>query len=374
MNLYKIFSIKRTISFLLIFIGFNGFASECSEFEKSVWSGTGTNGNEIRICWNSRYYSVLKEGEEKEIYPAIALAPQESLVVFLKNAVGESEAKRFESIHQSLLQEYLGGVEERATESMTGSVVGLMDIINQRKLLGGIDCDPSKMFLSFDVGKESQMRCIIHSNSLPREISSKMKSRSPGTGHLPLKTLLGDFPEAEVLLRSKVHTKEDGSPREINPRDGVPIESFLLYDLILKLPEGEYSAVGRCYDWNETMFNYSAFDSESPTRDSFYLSDEEENPFAARLNDSWRIPFGVDLEEREIRKDNGEKVPAVDIGVNSSLMYREDYSRGRSFEFGPTISHPFMEGLSGPGDALNINNLNLDYRKTTIGIGGMIKF
>lgn len=348
-------------------------ALECPEFERKVWSGKSEQNKEVLICWSSRSYTVLEKGAATRVFPAMAISYDESILIFLKNLIGEQKVEKFHLTHEALLQEYLEGVGDRATNSMTGSVIGLMDMINNKELMGGFNCDPTKIFLNFDVKKESQMRCVIHTKTLPREVSTKMKSEFNGTGQLPLSSLLADFPDTEILLRSKVHTKEDGSPREIDPREGVPVESYLLYDLIIKLPEGEYTAVGRCYDWQENMFNLANGDLNYDSSPNFFLEGESD-PFAARINDSWRIPFGVDVEEGEIRRKNGEKVPSVDVGINSSLIYREEYSGGGSFEFGPTISHPFLQGLSGPSDITDMNNLNLDYRKTTITIGGSIKF
>lgn len=345
----------------------------CLEGERSVLESKTLEGEPVKVCWSGKRFRTLISGREENISYPVPLSHEENLMVFLNSNISKEDKDTFQPSYEGLLQNYLEGVGDRATESMTGSVVSLVDMLNDEKFLSGYDCNNSKLTLDFDIEEESQMRCVVSTATLPQEVVEKMNHEFSGTGQIDLKKLLADFPETQVILRSKVANNPDGSPREINPRSVIPLESFLQYDLILKFPEGEFKAVGRCYDWEENLFSIDGRPREQ-NNILFKPSEDVDDYFTARISDSWRIPFGLDVEDGEVKRKNGEDVPSVDFGLNTSLNYRKDFSGGGSIEIGPGISYPFLKGITGPSDVMDMNSLNLDFRSTTITLGGSIKF
>jgi len=342
----------------------------CLSTEKLLFTG---KGGSLKVCGGENYFRLQRSTLEDQIFPIILNDEKSMLLSFIEKDLGEKERSRFFPFFQDWSNRYYEKLDKRVTSSMGSGAIGLIEMINRKDLFVNFDCfDHSYMkSLNMDLNltQSTNWRCFGKFDSLPKDLREDLR-KIKDNSLITFKEMFKNHPQTKVFLRSRVLTNSQGTPREISLDSDIPLESYLTYDLIIESESAELMAIGKCFDWKEEFLKVTSL-SDYTERKIQDIGEDKYSHSYGKISESWKIPFGLNIDSKRLRDNDGNTVEALDLTINTGFTFTD---KSKNFQIGPSVSHPFLRDVKGVGDAVDFNHYSLEPSNTIFGISGHIKF
>lgn len=296
----------------------------------------------------------------------VGFPDEPTIYALVLNELGdETTLNHFKPLYQQALFNYVDGLQNRVMNTMVSDQVMALDYLNSGTFAtSATKCpdfsDISEVFMKGMLASDGQLRCRVSTKDLPQDLVENIDMSEMVTGKVSLRAILAKNPQLTLKMRSRLGGREKLLQKETM----IPLTDFLSFELLIEGESGDQAVLGHCLDYSERLFNFD-FNQDNPDvfndiYNSSWTDDNlnsQEDGFSARLTDTWRIPFSVDMDHRLIRDESGERIDSMDFGLNTGLLYEKQYNSGHIIRVRPEVGIPLIEGVTNPNDVLSGNGL-----------------
>lgn len=362
-------SLKISVMFFVIFILLSSQSwpgEDCPQGSLLLFQH-GSDPEPLRVCSHSRlfFFKGINSQEYIEV-PVVGFSDEPTVYDLVLNELGEeTTVNNFKPLYQQALSNYVDGLQNRVMNTMVSDQVMALDYLNSGTFAtSATKCqdfrDMSEVFMKGMLARDGQLRCRVSTKDLPQDLVENIDMSEMVTGKVSLRAILAKNPQLTLKMRSRLGGRE----KLLQKDTMISLTDFLSFELSIEGESGDQAVLGHCLDYSERLFNFD-FNQDNPdvfndiynsrwTDDSL---NSQEDGFSARLTDTWRIPFSVDMDHRLIRDESGERIDSMDFGLNTGLLYEKQYNSGHRIRVRPEVGIPLIEGVTNPNDVLSGNGL-----------------